>query len=110
MATAASDCTGANQCRVRLRKEQTDSMTGTSTSTPTTVARVAPDISPKSEIAVATASSKKLLAPNQGAGRGDGMRDPEPAREAVDEPGVEIDLDEERDGDERHVGAAASQQ
>ena len=41
----------------------TDSMTGTSISTPTTVARAAPDEKPKMLIAAATASSKKLLAP-----------------------------------------------
>jgi len=52
-----------NQCRVRLHAAQTDSITGTSTSTPTTVASAAPDSGPKSAIAVATASSKKLLAP-----------------------------------------------
>jgi hypothetical protein len=41
----------------------TDSMTGTSTSTPTTVANAAPDSSPNKLIAAATASSKKLDAP-----------------------------------------------
>src|SRR6478735_6064708 len=56
--------TGAgNQCRVRLQTEQTDNITGTSMSTPTTVANAAPDSGPNSAIAVATASSKKLLAP-----------------------------------------------
>ena len=39
------------------------SITGTSTKTPTTVARVAPDDRPNSEIATATANSKKLDAP-----------------------------------------------
>jgi len=39
------------------------SMTGTSTRTPTTVAMVAPDCSPNTEIATATANSKKLEAP-----------------------------------------------
>jgi len=62
-ATAASEPPGPNQCRVRLQNEQTDSITGTSTRTPTPVARVAPDVSPNSAITVATASSKKLLAP-----------------------------------------------
>ena len=38
-------------------------ITGTSTSTPTTVANAAPDCRPKREIATATANSKKLLAP-----------------------------------------------
>ena len=41
----------------------TDSMTGTSTSTPTTVANAAPDSSPNRLIAAATASSKKFDAP-----------------------------------------------
>src|SRR5688572_29328594 len=52
-----------NQCRVLLQNEQTDSITGTSMSTPTTVASAAPEPGPKRAIAVATASSKKLLAP-----------------------------------------------
>src|ERR1022692_109867 len=52
-----------NQWRVRLHAAQTESITGTSTSTPTTVASAAPDSGPKSAIAVATASSKKLEAP-----------------------------------------------
>ena len=41
----------------------TASITGTSMSTPTTVASAAPDSKPNSPMAVATASSKKLLAP-----------------------------------------------
>jgi hypothetical protein len=40
----------------------TDSITGTSTKTPTTVASAAPDAKPNKLIAAATASSKKLLA------------------------------------------------
>src|SRR5450755_188008 len=47
----------------RLTMATTDSMTGTSTSTPTTVANAAPDSSPNRLIAVATASSKKFDAP-----------------------------------------------
>src|SRR5207249_6959287 len=53
----------ANQCFVRLQTAHTESMTGTSTRTPTTVANAAPEPGPKRAIAVATASSKKLLAP-----------------------------------------------
>ena len=41
----------------------TDSITGTSISTPTTVASAAPDSNPNRAMAVATASSKKLDAP-----------------------------------------------
>ena len=41
----------------------TESITGTSTSTPTTVASAAPDWKPNSAMAAATASSKKLEAP-----------------------------------------------
>ncbi len=40
-----------------------ESITGTSIKTPTTVTRAAPEFNPKSAIATATASSKKLLAP-----------------------------------------------
>jgi len=39
------------------------SMTGTSTKTPTTVANATGEVGPKSEIATATASSKKFEAP-----------------------------------------------
>jgi hypothetical protein len=46
-----------------LQIRQTESITGTSTSTPTIVARAAPDVGPNSVMATATASSKKLLAP-----------------------------------------------
>ena len=45
-----------------------DSITGTSTSTPTTVASAAPEFRPNSEIATATASSKKLEVPIRQAG------------------------------------------
>src|SRR5882762_8098654 len=46
----------------------TESITGTSTSTPTTVASAAPELSPNRLMAAATASSKKLLAPISAAG------------------------------------------
>ena len=52
-----------NQCRVLLAMRTKKSMTGTSTKTPTTVARVAPESKPKREIATATANSKKFEAP-----------------------------------------------
>ena len=48
---------------MRLQTEHTESITGTSIRTPTTVARAAPEPGPKRAMAVATASSKKLLAP-----------------------------------------------
>jgi hypothetical protein len=41
---------------------QTESITGTSTKTPTTVAKAAGEEGPKSVMATATACSKKLLA------------------------------------------------
>ena len=40
------DAAGSNQCRVATHMWQTDSITGTSTSTPTTVASAAPDPGP----------------------------------------------------------------
>ena len=48
---------------LRLTMRTTDNMTGTSISTPTTVASAAPDSRPNKLTAAATASSKKLLAP-----------------------------------------------
>ena len=45
-----------------------DTLKGTSTKTPTTVTKAAGDCNPKSAIATATASSKKLLAPIIAAG------------------------------------------
>ena len=52
-----------NQLRVLLAILTNVNITGTSTSTPTTVANATPDFRPKREIATATASSKKFLAP-----------------------------------------------
>ena len=52
-----------NQSFVLLETLTKSNITGTSTSTPTTVAKVAPDCNPKSDIDTATANSKKLLAP-----------------------------------------------
>ena len=49
--------------RELLTTRTATSITGTSISTPTTAASAAPDSKPNSAIAVATASSKKLLAP-----------------------------------------------
>ena len=66
----------SNQPRVRLHAAQTESMTGTSTRTPTVVARAAPEPGPKSAIEVATASSKKLLAPMSEPGAATACRTP----------------------------------
>ena len=57
------DFVAGNQLRVLLAILTNVNITGTSTSTPTTVANAAPDCRPKREIATATANSKKLLAP-----------------------------------------------
>ena len=48
-----------------MHTEHTDSTTGTSINTPDDSARAARDSGPNSAIAVATASSKKLLGPGQ---------------------------------------------
>ena len=53
---------------MRLAKATSESITGTSTRTPTTVASAAPEFRPKRLIATATASSKKLEAPISAAG------------------------------------------
>lgn len=52
----------------RLSHHTSESITGTSTSTPTTVANAAPECKPNKEIATATANSKKLLVPIKQAG------------------------------------------
>jgi hypothetical protein len=57
-----------------LTSATSDSITGTSTSTPTTVASAAPEFRPNSEIATATASSKKFEVPIRQAGPGDVVR------------------------------------
>lgn len=49
----------------------TESMTGTSTRTPTTVASAAPDLNTNRLMAAATANSKKLLAPIKEEGAAD---------------------------------------
>jgi hypothetical protein len=62
--------------RGRLANATSDSMTGTSTRTPTTVARAAPESSPNTLMATATASSKKFDVPirAQGAATLNGTR------------------------------------
>src|SRR3990172_4944380 len=52
-----------------LTTRTTSNMTGTSISTPTTVARAAPDSKPNRLIAAATASSKKFEAPIRAEGQ-----------------------------------------
>lgn len=53
-----------------------DSITGTSTNTPTTTAKVTPECTPKRIMATATANSKKLLDPinAEGAASANGIR------------------------------------
>lgn len=46
--------------RVRLANATSDNITGTSTKTPTTVAKAAPELRPNKAMATATANSKKL--------------------------------------------------
>jgi hypothetical protein len=79
----------------------TDSMTGTSISTPTTVASAAPDSKPNSAMAAATASSKKLLAPISAEGPATQCASPSRAVEQIGQPGVEIDLNQDRNRQQR---------
>ena len=53
---------------VEFENATRESITGTSTKTPTTVAKAAPEFNPNRDIATATASSKKLDAPIIAAG------------------------------------------
>ena len=48
---------------MRFIKYTNDNITGTSTKTPTTVAKAAPELMPNIPIATATANSKKLEVP-----------------------------------------------
>ena len=57
-----------NQFCVRVQMRTSQSMTGTSMRTPTTVASAAPEERPKSMVAVAMATSKWLEAPIIAAG------------------------------------------
>jgi hypothetical protein len=63
-----ADAPASYQARLRFTIATTESITGTSTRTPTTVASAAPEWTPNSEIAAATASSKKFDAPISAAG------------------------------------------
>src|SRR5690625_5719184 len=65
---AEADDGAGNQPLVRLAKATSESITGTSMSTPTTVASAAVEVRPKRLMATATASSKKLEVPIIAAG------------------------------------------
>ena len=77
----------------------TDSITGTSIRTPTTVASAAPEPMPNRLMAAATASSKKFEAPISADGPATQWASPAPAVEQIGEAGVEIDLDQDRHGE-----------
>lgn len=84
------------QLRERFTIATTDSITGTSTRTPTTaVASAAPEFSPNRLTAAATASSKKLLAPISAAGAAT-HHATEAAGQPIGKPRVEIDLNQDR--------------
>ena len=85
----------------RFTIQTTDSMTGTSISTPTTVASAAPDWKPNRLMAAATASSKKLLRADQGRRAGDAMLLARNAVQQIGEAGIEIDLDQDRHRQQR---------
>ena len=89
------------QRRERRTIWTTESITGTSISTPTTVASAAPDWKPNRAMAVATASSKKLLAPISAEGPATHHSTAEPAVEPVGQAGVEVDLDQDRHRQQR---------
>jgi hypothetical protein len=84
---ALARCTAAPdsyQPRVAFTIRITESMTGTSTSTPTTVARAAPDSKPNRLIAAATAL-EEVAGADQRSGRRDAVRDAELAAEQIGE-------------------------
>ena len=89
------------QPRVAFTTLTTSSITGTSISTPTTVASAAPDSKPNRLIAAATASSKKLLAPISADGQAIACCSPSLRFEPVGERRIEQYLDQDRHREER---------
>jgi ArsR family transcriptional regulator len=77
------------------------SITGTSIRTPTTVATAAPELRPKIPMAAAIASSKKLLAPISADGAATQCASPVHRLMDVGEARIEIDLNEDRHGQQR---------
>ena len=100
-ATRRTEAPASYQPRVLFTILTTDSITGTSISTPTTVASAAPELKPNRLMAAATASSKKLLAPMSADGAATQCASPRGAIEQVSQPGVEIDLDQDRHRQDR---------
>jgi hypothetical protein len=98
----ASGALGNQPC-VRLAKATSVSMTGTSMSTPTTVASAAPESSPNRLMATATASSKKLDGADHGGGCGHVEGQAQQARAKVAQREDAVALDDQRHGDERHA-------
>ena len=76
-------------------------MTGTSISTPTTVASAAPDSKPNRLMAAATASSKKFDAPISADGQATLCFSPDGAVQQIGERRIEEDLDQDRHGQQR---------
>ena len=100
-AAAGREAPRSYQPRERLTIATTDNITGTSIRTPTTVANAAPELKPKRLIAAATASSKKFDAPINAEGPATQCCSPDQAVQKIGEAGVEIDLDQDRNG-EKH--------
>jgi hypothetical protein len=80
--------------------QTTDSMTGTSISTPTTVASAAPDFEAEQADGGGDGQFEEVAGADQRRGPGDAMRSPA-AVEQIGEAGVEIDLDQDRHGQQR---------
>src|SRR5690554_3193350 len=92
-----------NQWRVRLAIATNDSITGTSTNTPTTVARAAPECNPNKEMATATASSKKFEVPiNHASRRSNAMWQAHDFGRGVGNNKNAIGLDQQRNGNQHN--------
>lgn len=79
----ASDPGSSYQLPERFTIPTTESIIGTSTSTPTTAASAAPELMPNREMAAATASSKKFDAPISAAGAATPRIGPGPSRKRL---------------------------
>ena len=88
---------------MRLQAAQTDSITGTSTRTPTTVASAAPDSGPNKRDRRGHGQLEEIGGADQRARRGDGMLDFETLHQAIRKARIEVDLQGDRDRDQHDM-------
>jgi len=91
-----------NQPRDWLQILQTESITGTSTSTPTTVANAAPEFAPNRMMPTAPRQFKEIARPNQRTRSGDFVRHLQATHQLVGQTGFDIGLDDDGHRNQRN--------